>query len=566
MKRISIFIFLVAAMTVSHLFGGIKGKLGLGLNINANKLYGDTRSGGLGLGGGNLLLRYRLKPALFLESELGFLRLSTQINGTSLDTDMLNFGVKAGYTFLTSQIYQPFIYVGLGALNFSDNSGRFWDGYAALGAGTEFFASTSLAVNVTADFRYTSGDGFDGGFDGSRKDGYLNLGLGFIYHFNRYSNQNEPFIREDLPKVNPSYYKVTETKTEEETGGIKGKLGLGLNINANKLYGDTRIGGLGPGGGSLLLRYRLKPGRFLESEFGLLRLSTQINGTSLDTDILNFGVKAGYTFFTSQRYQPSIYFGFGALNYSDDSGRFWDGYAVLGAGTEFFVSDFLAVNITADFRYTSGDGFDGGLSGFRTDGFLNLGLGFIYHFNRYSNQNEPFFLEDLPKVDPFYFEVTETKTEEEIEGIVESTDQELIMQTFQSLMEEEQAPKDDIPPGPDRTWETVVYTVQPNDWLSKIAEIFYGDPMAYPKIAQDNPLVINNPDKIEPGQKLLITIPRGTHIFYTVKKGDWLYKIARKIFGDQRKFKDIFLANQDTIEDPDIIHPGQVLKIFLTKN
>jgi len=80
MKRISIFIFLVAAMTVSHLFGGIKDKLGLGLNINAHKLYGDTRSGSLGLSGGNLLLRYRLKPALFLESELGLLRLSTQLS------------------------------------------------------------------------------------------------------------------------------------------------------------------------------------------------------------------------------------------------------------------------------------------------------------------------------------------------------------------------------------------------------------------------------------------------------------------------------------------------------
>ncbi|MCH8954572.1 outer membrane beta-barrel protein, partial [candidate division KSB1 bacterium] len=204
MKRLSIFIFLVAAMTVSHLSGGIKDKLGLGFNINAHKLYGDTRSGSLGLSGGNLLLRYRLTPALFLESELGFLRLSTQANGTSLHTDMLNLGAKAGYTFLTSQIYQSYVYFGIGALNFGKfkylfevsplASFSFWDGYVALGAGTEFFASDFLAVNVTADFRYTSGDGFDGGFDGSRKDGYLNLVLGFIYHFDRHSNQEEPFM------------------------------------------------------------------------------------------------------------------------------------------------------------------------------------------------------------------------------------------------------------------------------------------------------------------------------------------------------------------------------------
>jgi len=358
-------------------------------------------------------------------------------------------------------------------------------------------------------------------------------------------------------------------------GGIKDKLGLGLNINAHKLYGDTRSGSLGLSGGNLLLRYRLKPALFLESELGLLRLSTQINGTTLDTDMLNFGVKAGYKFITSQIFQPFIYVGLGALNFSDNSGRFWDGYAALGAGTEFFASTSLAVNVTADFRYTSGDGFDGGFEGSRKDGYLNLGLGFIYHLDRHSNQGEPFMTEDFPEFDPFYVEVAEANVEEEIEGIVESTDQELNMRTLQSLMEQEQAPKveenamtleDDILPEPETTRETVVYTVQPNDWLSKIAAIFYGDPMAYAKIAEDNPLVINNPDKIEPGQKLLITIPRGTPVFYTVKKGDWLYKIARRFYGDSMKFKDIFLANQDTIEDPDIIRPGQVLKIFLTKN
>ncbi len=148
MKRLSIFIFLVAVMTVSHLFGGIKDKLGLGLNINAHKLYGDTRSGSLGLSGGNLLLQYRLKPALFLEFELGFLRLSTQTNSTSLDTDMLNVGAKAGYTFLTSQIYQPYVYFGIGALNFGKfkylfevsplASFSFWDGYLALGQARNF--------------------------------------------------------------------------------------------------------------------------------------------------------------------------------------------------------------------------------------------------------------------------------------------------------------------------------------------------------------------------------------------------------------------------------------------
>ncbi len=367
------------------------------------------------------------------------------------------------------------------------------------------------------------------------------------------------------------------------SGGIKDKLGLGFNINAHKLYGDTRSGSLGLSGGNLLLRYRLKPALFLESELGFLRLSTQINGTSLHTDMLNLGAKAGYTFLTSQIYQPYVYFGIGALNYSDNSGRFWDGYAALGAGTEFFASTSLGVNVTADFRYTSGDGFDGGFDGSRKDGYLNLGLGFIYHFNRHSNQGEPYMT--VPEFDPFYFEVAKTNVEEEMEGIVESTDQELNMQTLLSLMELEQASKveenamtleDDILPEPETTRETVVhrgaeieswvYTVQPNDWLSKIAAIFYGDPMAYARIAQDNHDVIQNPEKIYAGQKLLVKIQKGMPVFYRVKKGESLSIIANRFYGDPMKFKDIFLANQDAIEDPDIINPGQVLKIFLTKN
>ncbi len=108
--------------------------------------------------------------------------------------------------------------------------------------------------------------------------------------------------------------------------------------------------------------------------------------------------------------------------------------------------------------------------------------------------------------------------------------------------------------------------MQPNDCLYKIAAIFYGDLMAYSKIVEDNPIVNENPDQIEAGQKLLITIAKGMPVSYTVKEGESLSRISDRFYGDPMKFKDIFLANQDTVEDPDIIRPGQVLKIFLTEN
>ena len=48
---------------------------------------------------------------------------------------------------------------------------------------------------------------------------------------------------------------------------------------------------------------------------------------------------------------------------------------------------------------------------------------------------------------------------------------------------------------------------------------------------------------------------------YTVQKGDSLSKIAKQQYGDAKKWKAIFEANRDQITNPDLIHPGQVLKI-----
>jgi nucleoid-associated protein YgaU len=48
---------------------------------------------------------------------------------------------------------------------------------------------------------------------------------------------------------------------------------------------------------------------------------------------------------------------------------------------------------------------------------------------------------------------------------------------------------------------------------------------------------------------------------YTVVSGDSLSKIAKKHYGDANKWHRIFDANRDIIKNPDLIHPGQVLKI-----
>ena len=48
---------------------------------------------------------------------------------------------------------------------------------------------------------------------------------------------------------------------------------------------------------------------------------------------------------------------------------------------------------------------------------------------------------------------------------------------------------------------------------------------------------------------------------YVVVAGDSLSKIAKREYGNASEWKRIFEANQDVLENPDKIFPGQKLKI-----
>lgn len=48
---------------------------------------------------------------------------------------------------------------------------------------------------------------------------------------------------------------------------------------------------------------------------------------------------------------------------------------------------------------------------------------------------------------------------------------------------------------------------------------------------------------------------------YTVQRGDSLSKIAKEYYGDPMKYPAIFEANKPMLENPDLIYPGQVLRI-----
>lgn len=48
---------------------------------------------------------------------------------------------------------------------------------------------------------------------------------------------------------------------------------------------------------------------------------------------------------------------------------------------------------------------------------------------------------------------------------------------------------------------------------------------------------------------------------YVVQGGDSLSKIAKEYYGDPMKYMEIFNANKDILSDPNLIHPGQKLRI-----
>ena len=57
------------------------------------------------------------------------------------------------------------------------------------------------------------------------------------------------------------------------------------------------------------------------------------------------------------------------------------------------------------------------------------------------------------------------------------------------------------------------------------------------------------------------TATTGAEQTYTVVSGDSLSKIAKRYYGDANQWPRIHEANRDQIKNPDLIHPGQKLRI-----
>lgn len=140
------------------------------------------------------------------------------------------------------------------------------------------------------------------------------------------------------------------------------------------------------------------------------------------------------------------------------------------------------------------------------------------------------------------YEIWQYSSDGKVDGINGRTDMNYLYTEIEKPKEEpKEKPKEN---------KDDVYIVKPGDTLSNIAAKFG---TTYQELAKINN--IENPNLIYPGQVIKLNAS-GKDRVYIVKAGDTLSKIAEKYGTTYQE-----LAKKNKIANPDLIYPGQVIKI-----
>ena len=114
------------------------------------------------------------------------------------------------------------------------------------------------------------------------------------------------------------------------------------------------------------------------------------------------------------------------------------------------------------------------------------------------------------------------------------------------------------------------YIIKRGDFLSKIAKQEYGDWLMWKNIYSWNRDEIgSNPNLIYPYRFLDLLKPAGDakkcpvqFYDYSVSKGETLWSIAGKVFGDELAWIILYMDNEDLIETNDgVLNPGMQIKL-----
>jgi len=120
------------------------------------------------------------------------------------------------------------------------------------------------------------------------------------------------------------------------------------------------------------------------------------------------------------------------------------------------------------------------------------------------------------------------------------------------------------------------HIVQPGDTISGLAEKYYGSQRYIGFLLEANPQV-KDPRRLQVNTKLTIPpLPEQGAVpapgaskgagpaarTYRVQPGDTFYRIAEKVFGDGRRWPEIFELNKDKVgEDPYKLRAGQLIEL-----
>ena len=78
-------------------------------------------------------------------------------------------------------------------------------------------------------------------------------------------------------------------------------------------------------------------------------------------------------------------------------------------------------------------------------------------------------------------------------------------------------------------------------------------------------LLAGNVEGVEKVMAVTVKAPDEPRVeYYEIVSGDTLSGIAKKYYGDAMQYPRLFEANREVIKDPDLIYPGQKIRIPLS--
>lgn len=192
MRKFSILVLVLSMLLlVLDADAGVRENLGLGFNLGGQRIYGDRYVRSAIDFGGEGLVNYSIRKNRFgVISSLGYSWLKSYYEPSTTvsienSTNLITLDVKGVFWLLPQQIVNPYIFAGLGIINFSlptRPDHRYFDGSFLLGGGIEWMVNPKIGFNASMDYRYTTGDDFDA-VSGGTTDGYLNGRVGLTFYF-----------------------------------------------------------------------------------------------------------------------------------------------------------------------------------------------------------------------------------------------------------------------------------------------------------------------------------------------------------------------------------------------